>query len=354
MAANEAQNVALIAGASGIIGAGVERALGARPDWRARRLASRDRGEPDTIAVDLNDRRATASALERAADTTHLFFAAYRPQPDAASEVAVNGAMLDNLLDGLKAAGAPLRRVVLYQGVKVYGVHLGEVKAPFYEDEGRHVPPNFYFTQEDTLRRRAAAGEFDWSILRPDVVVGDVAGNAMNIAMVIGVYAAVCAATGAAFRFPGTEHVYRDVLAQVTDAHLLGRASLWAATDPAASGEAFNFVHEPFRWERIWRQVGDALGLEIASPVKMSLARQMADKGPLWSELVREHGLRDMPYDRLVKWEFGDFVFNTGFDMISDMGKIRRAGFNETIEPGAALVGAIRSLVEQKVLPPVF
>jgi hypothetical protein len=61
----------------------------------------------------------------------------------------------------------------------------------------------------------------------------------------------------------------------------------------------------------------------------MTLSKQMADKAPLWSRLTEEHGLREMPYDKLVGWGFGDFIFNTEFDMILDMGKIRRAGFNE-------------------------
>ena len=112
--------------------------------------------------------------------------------------------MLENLLEGLKTVGAPLERVVLYQGGKVYGVHLGPVLAPFYEDDARHIPPNFYYAQEDTLRRRADAGEFEWSILRPDVVIGDVVGNPMNIAMVIGVFAALSKATGTPLRFPGS------------------------------------------------------------------------------------------------------------------------------------------------------
>lgn len=37
--------------------------------------------------------------------------------------------------------------------------------------------------------------------------------------------------------------------------------------------------------------------------------------------------------------------------MISDMGKIRRAGFNETIDSGASIVAAIRRLIEKKALP---
>ena len=346
------RNVALIAGASGIIGNGLVEAIDGHPDWTARLLATKRIDGQETIAVDLSDAEVTAAAMTRAQDTTHLFYAAYRAQPDFAAEVAVNGPMLENLLDGLKRAGAPLKRVVLYQGAKVYGVHLGPVHAPFYEDSVRHIPPNFYYTQEDTLRRRADAGEFDWSILRPDVIIGNVAGNPMNMAMVIGVFAAISKATGTPFRFPGSHKVYDGVFAQFTDARLLGRASLWSATADAASNEAFNYVHEPFRWERIWRQVGEGLGLEIAAPLKMSLTKQMADKAPLWSTLVKTHGLRDTPYDKLVGWGFGDFIFNTEFDMVSDMGKIRRAGFNETVDNGASLLAAIRQLQVKKVLPP--
>jgi len=345
------QKVALVAGASGIIGRGVIDALADRPDWRARGLATRKIGGLDTLAVDLSDAQATRQALEAASDTTHLFYAAYRPQPDFASEVTVNGPMLENLLDGLKAVGASLERVVLYQGAKVYGVHLGPVLAPFYETDIRHIPPNFYYTQADTLQRRAAEGEFDWSILRPDIIIGDVAGNAMNMAMVIGVFAAFCKATGTPFRFPGSTKVYNGVFAQFTDAALLGRASLWAATADAARNEAFNYVHEPFRWEKIWRQIGEGLGLEVGPPLKMTLAKQMADKAPLWTQMTQEHGLNEMPYDKLVGWAFGDFIFNTEFDMISDMAKIRISGFNETIDNGSSLLTAIRRLQEKKVLP---
>jgi nucleoside-diphosphate-sugar epimerase len=338
-------------GASGIIGRGVVEALAELAEWRTRALATRPVAGLETVAVDLGDGAAIREALRGAADTTHLFYAAYRPQPDFAAEVAANGPMLENLLDGLAAAGAPLQRVVLYQGAKVYGVHLGPVLAPFYEDDPRHIPPNFYYTQEDALRRRGDAGAFEWSILRPDVVIGDVSGNAMNMAMVVGVFAALSHATGTPFRFPGSRRVYDGVFAQFTDARLLGRASVWAATADAARGEAFNYVHEPFRWARVWRQVGEALGLEVGPPLRMRLAEQMADKGALWARIAAEQGLREADYARLVGWGFGDFILNTEFDMVSDMGKIRRAGFAETVDSGEALVGAIRRMQARRVLP---
>ncbi len=313
---------ALVAGANGIIGKALMQELAAADGWHARALSRRPHGSSGDIAADLTDPHTTRAALAQARDTTHLFYAALAPHPSLAEEDRLNGAMLRNLLDGLDAVGAPLERVVLYQGAKVYGVHLGSVPAPFYEDENpRHIGPNFYFTQEDVLRRRAERGGAAWSILRPDVVVGDAAGNAMNIAMVIGAYAALCRMEGAAFRFPGPTHVYEGVFAQVTDARALGRASLWAATADAARGEAFNYVHEPFRWRRVWEK------------------------------LVAEQGLSDMPYERAVGWGFGDFVFHSDFDLVSDMGKIRRAGFGESVDSVEALVSAIRSLQEAKVLP---
>lgn len=81
------------------------------------------------------DAAAIRAALAAAADTTQLFYAAVQPHPSVAEEDRINTAMLRHLLDGLDAVGAPLERVVLYQGGKVYGVHLSPVRAPFYEDE---------------------------------------------------------------------------------------------------------------------------------------------------------------------------------------------------------------------------
>jgi nucleoside-diphosphate-sugar epimerase len=345
------QYTALVVGASGIIGNAVVRDLAARPDWKVRALPRTSVDGVESIKVDLTDADATRTALAAARDTTHVFYAALKGGTDLLDEERINGGMLRNLLDGLKAVGAPLQRVVHYQGAKVYGVHLGYAHAPFYENDPRHVSPNFYYVQEDLLRERGAAGDFDWSILRPDVVVGDVAGNPMNIVMVMGAFAALSKEAGLPLRFPGTPKVYDGVLAQTTDAGWMARASVWAALDPAARGEAFNLVGEPFRWERIWRRVAAAFDMEVAAPQPMSLAKQMPLKTEAWHQLAQRHGLHTPPFDKLVGWWFGDFVFNTEFDMISDMGKIRRAGFTEAVETEATIQAAIASLRAAKQLP---
>jgi nucleoside-diphosphate-sugar epimerase len=344
-------NIALVAGASGIIGNALVRELKSRHDWRVRALPRTLVDGVDSIKADLTDALVTAKAMQQAADTTHLFYAALKGGHDLADEEAINRGMLRNLLDGLKAAGAPLERVVHYQGAKVYGVHLGCAVAPFYEDDPRHLPANFYYAQEDLLRERGAAGEFEWSILRPDVVVGDVVGNPMNIVMVIGVFAALSKATGIPLRFPGSHKTYSGVFAQTTDSTWLAHASIWAAQAPAAHNRVFNLVGEPFRWERIWKRVADEFDMEVAPPQPFSLAKQMPAQARSWGRLAKEHGLQPVPYEKLVGWAFGDFVFNTEFDMISDMGKIRRAGFGEAVKTEATIVAALDRLRTAKFLP---
>jgi nucleoside-diphosphate-sugar epimerase len=336
---------ALVVGSSGIIGSALVDTLAQTPGWEVRAMRRTDVAGVQTLDCDLSDAQATRSALAAAADTTHVFYAALQARPDLAEESQVNATMLRNLLDGLNAVGAPLQRVVHYQGAKVYGVHLGPTRAPFYEDDPRHVAANFYYAQEDLLRERQASQGLSWTILRPDVVVGDVAGNPMNIALVMGVFMSLSKEMGVPMRFPGSEAAYRGVMAQVTDAHWLARASLWAALSPEAANQAFNLVGEPFRWERIWHKVAAAFDLEVAEPQPFSLSKQMPGLAEVWARLASKQGLTTLPYERLVGWPFGDFVFNTEFDMVSDMNKVRRAGFTEAPNNEEVFIGALRRLM---------
>lgn len=345
------KHIALVVGSSGIIGSALVDTLFSAPDWTVRALRKTSVEGVETIDCDLSDAEATKAALAAASDTTHVFYTALQANPDLAHESDINTTMLRNVLDGLKAVGAPLKRVVHYQGAKVYGVHLGAASAPFYEDNPRHVTPNFYYAQEDLLRERQVSEGLEWSILRPDVVVGDVAGNPMNIAMVIGVFAALSKQAGVPLRFPGSVKTYREVFAQLTDAHWLARASLWAALAPTARNEAFNLVGEPFRWERIWIKIAKALQMETAAPQPFSLTKHMPGKAGDWDRLASAHELEELPFEKLVGWPFGDFVFNTEFDMISDMNKIRRAGFTEVVNNEEIIIDALKRLGMKGFIP---
>jgi len=342
---------ALVAGAAGIIGDAVLRELAAN-DWRVRGLSRRALRDHPSIRADLTDAHATEAALHEAGDTTHLFYAALAPDPDLSTEAARNAAMLGSLLDGLEAAGAPLERVIIYQGFKIYGIHLGaNVPTPARESDPPHMPPNLYMAQEAALRERSARSRWDYVALRPDVVVGDIWGNPMNIALVVGAFAEISRALGIPLRFPGTDKAFGQ-LVQFTDSRLLARASRWAATSERAGGEAFNVTNgDTFRWERMWDDVARHLGLATAAPVPLTLARHMADKGTMWRRLAEDHGLAEPDLSRLVGWGFGDFIFHTETDVISDVNKIYEHGFTERLNSTTSLLQAIDSLKRQRILP---
>ena len=132
----------------------------------------------ETITVDLTDRDAIVAAVRATSDTTHLFYAALSPDSNPSVEAERNGQMLGNLLDGLNTVGAPLRRVISYEGFKIYGIHLGaNVRTPARESDPPHMPPNIYLSQRAQLRKRASAASWDNVALVPDVVVGDIFGT---------------------------------------------------------------------------------------------------------------------------------------------------------------------------------
>jgi nucleoside-diphosphate-sugar epimerase len=351
MMADSMERVALVAGGSGIVGRAILKELQAQR-WMVRAIARRPIEGIDTIQVDLTDQAATASGLKAAASTTHLFYAALSQDADLGGEAERNGQMLGNVLDGLKEVRAPLQRVVSYEGFKIYGIHLGaRVRTPARESDPPHMPPNIYLSQRAQLRVRADQGAWDNVALRPDVVVGNIFGNPMNIALVIGVFAELSRELGIPMRFPGTDKAYQQ-LVQLTDAGLLARASVWAATAGKASGEVFNVTNgDVFRWERMWEDIARHLGLEVGPPVPLTLARHMSDKGPVWKEIARRKNLVQADLAKLVGWPFGDFIFHTESDVISDVNKIYEFGFTERMDSTKSLIGAIDSLKRQKVLP---
>lgn len=163
------------------------------------------------------------------------------------------------------------------QGYKVYGAHLGPFKTPARESDAGHMPPEFNVAQQQYLVQRQAGKRWHWSAIRPSVVGGFSLGNPMNLALSIAVYASISKALGLPLRFPGKPGAYHRLL-EMTDAGLLARATLWAATEPAAANQAFNINNgDLFRWSEMWPKIAAYFGLECAPPLPMPLESMMAD-----------------------------------------------------------------------------
>jgi nucleoside-diphosphate-sugar epimerase len=173
----------------------------------------------------------------------------------------------------------------------------------------------------------------------------------MNLAMVIAVYATISKELGIPLRFPGSPGAYTSLI-EMTDAGLLAKATVWAATSEAARDEAFNVTNgDMFRWSSMWPKIAAFFELDVAPPLPMSLSAAMADKEPLWNRLVERHGLARTPYSDVSSWDFGDFVFGWDYDVIADTSKSRRAGFHEYVETEEMFLNIFRNLREEKLIP---
>ncbi|MFW7267697.1 SDR family oxidoreductase [Gluconacetobacter sp. Hr-1-5] len=316
----------LIAGATGVVGLAALEAF-QNAGWAVSTLgrAAQGPGHGTHISADLLDLVSLASRKEALKSITHLFYAALKPDADPGVEADQNAAMLENLVAALRTAGASLERLIIIQGGKVYGAHLGVYKTPAREDDSRHFPPNLYFRHEDFARSLEREG-VRWTALRPDIVIGHSLGSAMNLGNLIGVYGSLCRETRTAMQFPGPAAAYRDVLVNVTGAEVLGEAALWAATTQADG--AFNITNgDVFRWSHVWPRLAEWFGLEVGEPQPISLDQRLHALAPVWSALAARQGLAESDARRIGPGSFGDFIFHVRTDAIFDVTKARQAGF---------------------------
>ncbi|HEY9621691.1 MAG TPA: hypothetical protein V6C78_15125 [Crinalium sp.] len=173
----------------------------------------------------------------------------------------------------------------------------------------------------------------------------------MSIVLVIAVYAEICRFYNIPMRFPGSVGAY-NALAQVTDAELLAKAVLWAATAPRAAGETHNITNgDLFRWKYLWSRLAEYFELDIAEPQTISLSSMMADKAPIWNEIQQRYHLKDVAFEDLAAWWFGDFIFGCDYDVISDTTKIKLHGFNQVVDSADMFVRLLDRYRMKKVLP---
>jgi nucleoside-diphosphate-sugar epimerase len=344
----------VVAGAVGVIGRAVLAHLDQQPNVNVIALSRRAPDFPTRarhVSVDLLDEQACAAAAQQFSQVSHIVFAAYQEKLDLSEQVPPNLAMIRNLVTMVERSSPGLKHVTLMQGGKAYGCHLGPFASPAKENDPRHMPPNFYYDQEDFLREASKGRAWKWTALRPEAVMGMAVGNPMNLLMVIAVYAMISKALGLPLVFPGTETSYQS-LYQVTDARILARATDWAGETPSAEGEIFNITNgDYFRWSRMWPRLADMFGMKVGSPVPLDLRRTMKDKGPVWDQLVARHGLKHYRFEDVAQWGFGDFIFKTPYDNITSTIKARRHGFHDCIDSEDMFAELIARLQDELIIP---
>ena len=355
----------LVAGASGLVGHAAVRHFASLADCEVVAVSRRipaPVGGAKFLSVDLLDQRRCREVFGQMSDVTHVVYAAVNEKPGLMEgwrdreQMQTNLAMLQNLFEPLEAVAKNLQHVSLLQGTKAYGAHLGPIALPAREHSRRHPHQNFYWLQEDYLRAKQPGKRWYWTILRPQLVIGEAVGSNLNVIPAIGVYAAIRREAGLPLSYPGGP----QLIFEMVDVDLLARSMEWAAATPACRNETFNITNgDVFAWEGVWPTIAEALGMQAGAPEPMSLAAEMPKHAAEWATIVRRYGLR-APEDlhAFVGESFwlADFAFNSGAKhpsatLVSTI-KARQAGFHDCIDTEDMLRKWFRRFQELRLLPP--
>lgn len=350
-------SVALVLGATGVTGTPFAEQL-LISGWRVYGVSRRPPLLKSTaplrdfvhLPVDLHDATALQAALRAHPDITHIFDCA-----NSGAGTARLRPML-NLLDAVEASVPCLRNINLLQGMKYYGCHLGPFRTPAREDDPRIAGNDFYYGIEDLIRQRQAGKPWTWTALRPHSVCGYAAGNPLNLALVLAIYASIRRELGEPLWFPASDGCFNSLF-QVMDADLLARAAICVATDPACANKIYNVSNgEFFRWRNLWQAFAAFFKLKAEGPGGEPLADFLARHRDTWNSLSALHGLRPFPIERAPVWVRGDYTapnsrFAAKYDIVADTTKFRRTGFSETISNEAMFVRMFQQYRMDRIIP---
>src|ERR1700676_3021731 len=312
-----AKRTALVTGASGLAGGYMLAHLLEQGGWdivAVSRRKPRIPGDYRHIAVDLLDPADCRAKLGPLTNISHLFYLAITERSDPGETVSANANMFFNLVKTIEATSPALEHVHLSQGTRWYGNHLGPYKTPTREDDPRHMPPNFYYDQQDFLEELQKGKRWTWSVGRPHAVCGFSTGGPMNLT--------------------------------------LAKAVTWMATDPQCANQAFNVTNgDLIRWQNVWPKFANFFGMELAPPRHINLARSMADKGPIWNGIVEKNGLQKYRFEEIAAWGYPDGVFASDYDIISDTSKARRFGFHDLVDTEEMFLRMFTDFRRDQIIP---
>jgi nucleoside-diphosphate-sugar epimerase len=353
----------LVAGATGLVGKAVAEHLLANDDADVIAVSRRNPHLPGAlhVATDLTDPTACQAMLSGLDGITHIVFAALFEKPDLIAgwrdpeQMAVNRAMLCNLLDAVEPNSPGLRHVSLLQGTKAYGVHVEPIRVPAKEAWPRHDHQNFYWLQEDLIRERQSMGKgWTFSVWRPQALFGNALGSPMNIIGALGVYAALRREKGLPLNFPGGG----ELVTAATDTRLLAEAICWGGDAPTAGNETFNVINgDVLVWPHIFHCIAEAFSMPVGEATSEKLEETMPPCEDEWARLVEKYDLRRHTLAEWIgsSWQFTDRSLATSIEhpapsVLSPV-KLNQAGFTKMIDTQESIVWWMKRLQRERWLP---
>ena len=313
----------------------------------------------------------------------HCFLFSYKDSPDPVIMQNENGAMLENFIIASNIAGVSIKRLVLQTGGKHYGVHQGPFSIPARESDPRlDLGPNFYYLQEDTLKKLGLRYGFDYAVVRPLTVIGALKGNFLNLAIALGLYFAVSKELGDAPIFNGNQIKYHSV-ESLSSSAMNAYLEEWCALTPECSNEAFNAINGDVTvWARLFPQLSAYFGLpppseeQFTEPAPRPLIGYFPTLRPLdgkekgtielrnslrkwaseertiqaWKRLSSREGLDEDAFEK-ASWDYADRNMAINYSKLESISKARQFGFLGYVDSTENFFEVLNEAQDMKILP---
>ncbi|MDR2222905.1 MAG: SDR family oxidoreductase [Flavobacteriaceae bacterium] len=354
------KNNALVVGVSGIAGSNLVKEL-ITQGWGVYGLARNPKVAIEgvtPVAADLLDKEGLTIVLQDI-ELTHVFFTTWMRKETEAENIIVNATLVRNLLDVLSPKKT-VKHVALVTGLKHYlGPFESYVKSgvlpitPVREEHPRLALENFYYAQEDEVYVAANRDGFTWSVHRPHTLIGHAVGNLMNMGITLAVLASICKEEGLPLVWPGSEAQWNG-LSDVTDARILAKQLVWAATTESAFNQAFNVTNgDVFRWKQLWEELANyfQIPFEGYKDQIRPLEPILAQKSDVWQTIVAKNGLQPIALKQLVSAWHTDADLGRPIEVVTDMSKSRKLGFTAYKTTKDSFIELFEQLRAERLIP---
>jgi len=329
----------------------------------------------------------------------YVFFYAYlQPKTEGDEKVwsntdkleEVNGKLFSSFLKALEIADVAPKRILLQTGGKNYGIQLGRGPQPCVESDPqpRHMGPNFYYVQEDSLvdycKRHPKTS---WNVIRPFGVMGSALKAQMSGLYLYCVYSAVQAHKNEPLYFPGDWNAWQGP-APMSTARLTGYLSEFTALHESCKDQAYNsvdsnamtferFMAELARWygneqgavgppediskfEIVQLDGGKGRGYGVpvttGSSFKMLEWAQRDCNRKAWREIMDASSgdITSDPFEEtVVKDNFQLLDISFSITVTASMNKARLQGWTGFADTLEAAFESVKEMVGMGLLPPV-
>jgi hypothetical protein len=106
-------------------------------------------------------------------------------------------------------------------------------------------------------------------------------------------------------------------------------------------------------WAGLWPGIAALFDVATGALAQAELAAAMPCLKPLWAALSRDHELADESFFDNVPWRYADGLFSRSYGNCLDTGRLRTAGFHETLDTPAMFERQFRRLAEERLIPPL-